>query len=487
MDILDVLIALIFLFLSVTLIVSMGQEAFVSIFRIRAFLLRRDMRRLLGEQLADEVYEHPTIQAISPPSPWAGILSEKSSPPSYISAETFVPAFVDVLKRKSNQKRRARNSQSVDVEVVTAESLRVIAKDALGGNQSLQDSVMNAIDLAGPQLDTRLKALQGWYDSAMERTTVRYKAGTRYAMFFYGAVAAYCLNINTVAIVDELTKNPAAATKMVEAISDTYYKKVEKAVEAEANADEAAASPDEDVYKKKLKDIAALRKDLAALNYPIGQDHISFRALSETVNEIKPWCSQHDGKDTILGCELQGLNEEKGKLDKKRGSLVADIKALGERLKGLEESKKTVTLALVDLKARLPDRNSSEYVTEEVKRILDGKQAGGSGSDAAALEKKAAALSKLLATIEKDRRESAEDKKKALELLAAADLRLAAVLDRRTVILDAAGSRFQAWLRAIVGWFLTALAVSMGAPFWFDLLSKFLNVRGAGIRPATAR
>jgi hypothetical protein len=32
------------------------------------------------------------------------------------------------------------------------------------------------------------------------------------------------------------------------------------------------------------------------------------------------------------------------------------------------------------------------------------------------------------------------------------------------------------------GWFLTALAISMGAPFWFDLLNKLINLRSTGAR-----
>jgi len=40
-----------------------------------------------------------------------------------------------------------------------------------------------------------------------------------------------------------------------------------------------------------------------------------------------------------------------------------------------------------------------------------------------------------------------------------------------------------AWQR-IVGWLITALAVSLGAPFWFDTLQRFLNFRTAGPPPA---
>ncbi len=36
----------------------------------------------------------------------------------------------------------------------------------------------------------------------------------------------------------------------------------------------------------------------------------------------------------------------------------------------------------------------------------------------------------------------------------------------------------------IVGLLLTAVALSLGAPFWFDTLSRFVNVRGSGPAPA---
>ena len=40
-----------------------------------------------------------------------------------------------------------------------------------------------------------------------------------------------------------------------------------------------------------------------------------------------------------------------------------------------------------------------------------------------------------------------------------------------------------AWIWMIIGWILTALAVSFGAPFWFDALKNLLNVRNAGPKP----
>jgi hypothetical protein len=42
-----------------------------------------------------------------------------------------------------------------------------------------------------------------------------------------------------------------------------------------------------------------------------------------------------------------------------------------------------------------------------------------------------------------------------------------------------------AWLAvSLLGWIVTALAVSLGAPFWFDTLSQFMRVRSTGDVPA---
>ena len=43
------------------------------------------------------------------------------------------------------------------------------------------------------------------------------------------------------------------------------------------------------------------------------------------------------------------------------------------------------------------------------------------------------------------------------------------------------------WMQALdqhlIGWLLTMLAVSLGAPFWFDMLNRLLSIRGAGRAP----
>jgi hypothetical protein len=42
---------------------------------------------------------------------------------------------------------------------------------------------------------------------------------------------------------------------------------------------------------------------------------------------------------------------------------------------------------------------------------------------------------------------------------------------------------YQAFRHHFLGWLLTALGISLGAPFWFDMLSKVISIRAAGKPP----
>jgi len=42
------------------------------------------------------------------------------------------------------------------------------------------------------------------------------------------------------------------------------------------------------------------------------------------------------------------------------------------------------------------------------------------------------------------------------------------------------------WALSALGWLLTGIAVTFGAPFWFDLLNKVSNLRAAGRKPETS-
>jgi hypothetical protein len=49
-----------------------------------------------------------------------------------------------------------------------------------------------------------------------------------------------------------------------------------------------------------------------------------------------------------------------------------------------------------------------------------------------------------------------------------------------------AGMTWFTVLTLALGWLITGMAISLGAPFWFDMLQNFVNIRGAGEVPKKA-
>lgn len=47
-------------------------------------------------------------------------------------------------------------------------------------------------------------------------------------------------------------------------------------------------------------------------------------------------------------------------------------------------------------------------------------------------------------------------------------------------------SETRAQLSIVLGWILTALLVMLGGPFWFDLLTRLVALRGSGAKPDPA-
>jgi hypothetical protein len=43
-----------------------------------------------------------------------------------------------------------------------------------------------------------------------------------------------------------------------------------------------------------------------------------------------------------------------------------------------------------------------------------------------------------------------------------------------------------AFLRMLSGWFVSGIAIAMGAPFWFDLLGRLVTIRNTGGKPKSS-
>jgi hypothetical protein len=58
------------------------------------------------------------------------------------------------------------------------------------------------------------------------------------------------------------------------------------------------------------------------------------------------------------------------------------------------------------------------------------------------------------------------------------------VVNQQVLPIGWAGTKFDGW--EVVGWLLSALAISLGAQFWFGLLTQLISLRAAGDKPQRA-
>lgn len=62
-------------------------------------------------------------------------------------------------------------------------------------------------------------------------------------------------------------------------------------------------------------------------------------------------------------------------------------------------------------------------------------------------------------------------------------------LDKLKLVLGWSGEKlcdWKAWPSRLLGWILSIVAISLGAPFWFDTLNKLMNIRNAGKKPTNS-
>ena len=91
---LDVAIGLVFFYVTLSLVCSSIQEIIAAVFGLRARNLRRGIINLVGNEYARALYDHPLIKGLRKP----GRL------PSYVSAEIFATALIEVVAQAKARK-----------------------------------------------------------------------------------------------------------------------------------------------------------------------------------------------------------------------------------------------------------------------------------------------------------------------------------------------------------------------------------------------
>jgi hypothetical protein len=104
---LDTVIGLVFVFLLVSMLVTIANEIIAAAFSSRAFWLRYGIERLLGSAWAQKMYEHPLVKNTTK----SGDIGKKGrGGPSYIPSRTFANLLLEFVQQNSQSMAQCRES-----------------------------------------------------------------------------------------------------------------------------------------------------------------------------------------------------------------------------------------------------------------------------------------------------------------------------------------------------------------------------------------
>ena len=326
--VLEAIIGLVFIYFLVSVLCSGVNEAIAQETGRRGRFLREGLVNIVRDRwLFLRLVNHPLVASMYRDVPG------KPRTPSYIPPGSLVNALLDIIVLKARQIDPARAATS---PVLTFDEVRAAAVTCKEGGYQVADAMLPLLDAAQGNLDVARKNLEAWYTSGMDRVSGWYKLHTRRALLVIGLLAAVIFNVDTLAIVTQLSRSAELRKSLADAATQVVETKRFAGVEIQANEGEVKIAQDD--LKKFASGIATYEKQ----GLPIG-----FSCLSPA--EV--------GTDSRLRAVIGGCWRNTG------------------------------TMAAGD------------------------------------------------------------------------------------------------WLVKILGWLVTGLAVSLGAPFWFDLLNRLVDLRGAGRRP----
>lgn len=210
-DALEVAIGLSFIFLLVSLLMTATVETIESVLRTRGSHLLEGIIDLLGDPAragsglaaAQALYAHPLLQGLFKGA-IAGAARDRRLP-SYVPSRNFALALIDQALAAQLNPAAAGAGTSVPAHASLGDRLRLAAERI--DNQQLRHALLQAVEVAGDDIEAITKHLVDWYDAAMDRVSGRFKRRSQHWLFWLGLATALLLNINTLTIADSLSKN----------------------------------------------------------------------------------------------------------------------------------------------------------------------------------------------------------------------------------------------------------------------------------------
>ncbi len=191
--ILDVAIGLVFVYMLLSLLCStINEQVITRILSLRAKTLEDGIKNMLADPQGDltkQVYENPLIKGLS-----QNALSEKPRKPSYIPSDLFAQAVMAL-----NVVQTYKNTPAMQ-------------------NSAIPLALASLLQKANGDPAKELAYIEHWYNDTMDRVSGWYKRNVQIIIFILGFVIVVGLNVDTLAIITNLSNDTVIRAGFVSAV-----------------------------------------------------------------------------------------------------------------------------------------------------------------------------------------------------------------------------------------------------------------------------
>ena len=384
--------------------------------------------------------------------PGATTVTRPSEGPSYIEdSNLFVDTLIDVLKKESDVKFHSNDISGIKKTLET-----------LGFYTPAQSFLLDRVDLSSLESIQLLKQdLKQLFEEVQKRSAGVYKRNAKGLSLFVGFLIAVLLNADTFHMFTSLTREDSEFGKSLIRKLQAEPTLIQPCPQGQGSCSDAAK-------QEKLKDLIGTTGVM-----PLGWNLEEIQEL-ETMN-------------TDLEKRKAKKRQEIKALDERRTAKLAAIKKnkdIVDSLTVCSDPKKDCLGRYAEIYSSTPPDTLPAISPEETTFLM---QEPGLASRFADLKEKKLKQARLL-QLELLRFDSSRrtDVAKLNREIVAIDQEINDLAKRKSMMHMYQGKIAQhvqtqgGWLKVFSGWLITAIALSMGAPFWFDLLGRVMNVRNAG-------
>jgi hypothetical protein len=352
--------------------------------------------------------------------------------PAYLKSETFSDILMDILTDRKS---------SLNGSPILMNDIKEFVSKNLEDNPDLKRILNLYIEQANGDVQKFKLLLENWFDDTMERVSGWYKRQSNKILLVIGFFLALAFNVSSIVIASKLSKDKKVREALVQNASDyvrTHYVN--------------------DTAKIVLKEIPPQSR----VSTPAPPTGSSKKNSSDSLSNKKD--SSDQNADTNLNINTTTHDDS---LQQRAKQQLQEIKDLYE--KSIEENNNLLGLGWGDY----------GYTNDTIKyKISQGINNYALYRDSIEINVKDTNDFKQRHKIQNFK----EYKEQVLENVPSHPKKRGA-WGKLLFILGQSFSNS----KLLLGFLITAFAISLGAPFWFDLLNKFVNLRVSGVKPDSDR